>query len=115
MSINSTLLDLLFQEVKDKKNGNAEESYTAFLTKSGVKNITKKVIEEAGEVAEAALDKDNSQVVMETADLFFHVLVLLSAQNIELEEVMIELDKRRKIKDLSKKAIAKNKIKLGYE
>ncbi len=108
----SALLDLLFSEIKDKANGDIEKSYTAFLINSGLKNVAKKVTEEAGEVVDAALNKDEEQTVMEMADLFFHSLVLLAAKNIELKDVLSELDKRRKIKDLSQKAIAKNKIKL---
>ncbi len=111
----SALLDLLFTEVKDKANGDVQKSYTAFLVNAGLENITKKVIEEANEVSDAALNKDKEQVIMETADLFFHILVLLAAKNIELKDVIQELDKRRKTKNLSQKAIAKNKIKLGYE
>ena len=111
----SKLLDLLFEEIKEKANGNAEKSYTAFLVKAGIKNITKKVIEESQEVADAALNKNDEQIIMESADLLFHTLVLLAAKNIDLKDVILELDKRRKTKDLSQKAIAKNKIKLGYE
>ncbi len=110
----SESLGLLFAEIKEKAYGDAEKSYTAFLVKAGLKNITKKVIEEAKEVCEAALDKDKEQVILETADLFFHVLVLLAAKDIELKSVIEELEKRRQNKDLSQKAISKNKIKL-YE
>ncbi|MES2676909.1 MAG: phosphoribosyl-ATP diphosphatase [Pseudomonadota bacterium] len=108
----SESLDLLFAEIKQKMNGDAEKSYTAFLAKSGLKNITKKVIEEAAEVCEAALEKDQEQVVLESADLFFHTLVLLAAKDVELKSVIEELKKRRQNKDLSQKAISKNKIKL---
>ena len=108
----SELLDLLFAEIKEKAQGDAEKSYTAFLVKSGLKNITKKVIEEAGEVCEAALEKDQEQVILESADLFFHLLVLLAAKDVYLKSVIEELEKRRKNKDLSSQAISKNKIKL---
>lgn len=110
----SALLDLLFEEIKDKSKGDPTKSYTAFLTESGIKNIAKKVIEEANEVADAALNKDDEQIILETADLFFHSLVLLSAKNIELKEIIRELNKRRKTKGLSERAIAKNKFKLDY-
>lgn len=111
----SALLDLLFSEIKDKASGDKEKSYTAFLINSGAENVAKKVTEEAGEVVEAALNKDKEQVILETADLFFHTLVLLAAKNIELKDIIDELDKRRKTKGLSQKAIAKNKIKLGQK
>ncbi len=111
----SESLDLLFKEIQEKAHGDATKSYTAFLVKAGLKNINKKVTEEASEVCEAALGEDLNQVVLEAADLFFHVLVLLAAKNVELKSVIDELEKRRQTKDLSHKAIAKNKIKLGYE
>jgi phosphoribosyl-ATP pyrophosphohydrolase len=112
----SALLDLLFKEIQNKsKNGDSAKSYTTFLMESGVEKITRKITEEAREVADAALNKNNQEVIAETADLFFHILVLLLAKNIELKDIMEELDKRRHNTDLSEKAIAKNKIKLGYD
>ena len=52
------------------------------------------------------------QVILETSDLFYHILVLLASKNIDLGAVMEELEKRMHNKNLSKKAISKNKIKL---
>ena len=118
--VNSQFLDILFEEIKTKcKIDDPEKSYTAFLSQSGVENITKKVIEEAFEVAISAIDGKNhqngkQQIIAETADLFYHVLVLLASKNVELEDVIVELKTRNQNNNLSKKAIAKNKIKLGH-
>ncbi len=114
----SQLLDLLFKEIQNKiKNDDPESSYTAFLAKSGIENIAKKVVEEAFETAMASIDGPNhknsqEQVILETSDLFYHILVLLASKNIDLGAVMEELEKRMHNKNLSKKAISKNKIKL---
>ena len=114
----SQLLDSLFTEIQNKiKTDDPESSYTSFLANSGIENITKKVVEEAFEVAVASIEgsghkNGSQQIILETADLFYHILVLLASKNIELEAVIEELDRRRQDKNLSKKAIAKNKTKL---
>ncbi|MCE3254807.1 MAG: Phosphoribosyl-ATP pyrophosphatase [Rickettsiaceae bacterium] len=108
-------LDSLFAEIKSKiKNDDPESSYTAFLANAGSEIIAKKVVEEAFETAIASIDKknDKKQIILETADLFYHTLVLLANKKIELKAVIKELEARRKKQDLSKKAIAKNKAKL---
>lgn len=111
-------LESLFEEIKDKiKQADSENSYTAFLAASGSENIAKKVVEEAFETALASIEgtkhkNGEKQIIMESADLFYHILVLLAANNVELNEVIKELEERRKNKDLSKKAINKNKAKL---
>ena len=111
-------LDLLFAEIKNKiKNDDPENSYTAFLFNSGAEKIAKKVVEEAFETAIASIygsehQNGREQIILETADLLYHVFVLLASKDIDLENVINELENRRKDHDLSKKAIAKNKIKL---
>lgn len=111
-------LELLFSEIKDKiKNDDPEKSYTAFLAKAGSEKIAKKVVEEAFETALASIEgkkhkNGKKQIILESADLLYHTLVLLANQKVELEEVIKELETRRQKKDLSKKAILKNKKKL---
>jgi len=117
---NLSSLDILFQEIKAKaKNDDPKKSYTAFLVNAGIENITKKIIEEAFEVSLAAIDGNDhkngkKQIILETADLFYHILVLLAKKDVELRDVIKELENRNKTKNLSEKAIAKNKIKLSY-
>ena len=116
----SSFLEILFQEIQNKaKNEDPEKSYTAFLANSGIENITKKIVEEAFEVSLASIEgKDHKngrkEIIAEAADLFYHILVLLAKKNVELVDVIEELQKRNATKNLSKAAIAKNKIKLNY-
>ncbi|MFT6077161.1 MAG: phosphoribosyl-ATP pyrophosphohydrolase [Myxococcota bacterium] len=111
-------LDLLFSEIKEKiKNDDPKSSYTAFLSNSGSENIAKKVVEEAFEVATASLEgpkhkNGKKQIILETADLLYHSLVLLASKDVDFSDVIAELEKRRQDKNLSEKAILKNKEKL---
>ena len=64
------------------------------MLKKGIKEIAKKLTEEAGETSIAAVT-DDGRVIDESADLLFHLLVLLKSQNYSLKDVMAELKKRR--------------------
>ena len=70
-----------------------ENSYVASLLNKGVKEIAKKVTEEAGETSIAAVTNDG-RLIDESADLLFHLLVLLKNQNYSFEDVLKELNKR---------------------
>ena len=70
-------------------------SYTYQLFKDGIKEIAKKVTEEAGEVSIAAVTKDG-RVISESADLMYHLLVMLRAQNLNYSDVLDELELRSK-------------------
>ena len=72
-----------------------EGSYTNLLL-SNEEELVKKVGEESVEVILAALKQGNERLISETADLVYHVLVLLTAHNISWAEVETELAKRRK-------------------
>ncbi len=71
-----------------------EGSYTVSLFRKGVGEIAKKVGEEAVEVVVAALHESDERLVYETADLVYHVMVLLSAQGLSWEDVEAELRRR---------------------
>ena len=75
--------------------GDPDASYTARLLAGGIDAVCKKVGEEATEVVLAAKGSERDQVVYESADLLYHLLVLLRAAGIELREVAAELDSRR--------------------
>tara|TARA_Y100001970_G_scaffold119567_1_gene148332 strand:- start:61 stop:651 length:591 start_codon:yes stop_codon:yes gene_type:complete len=70
-------------------------SYTYQLFKDGIKEIAKKVTEEAGEVSIAAVTKDG-RVISESADLMYHLLVMLRTQNLNYSDVLDELELRSK-------------------
>ena len=79
--------------IDKRKTESLENSYVASLLKKGVKEIAKKVTEEAGETSIAAVTKDG-RLIDESADLLFHLLVLLKNQNYSFKDVLKELNKR---------------------
>lgn len=89
-------LSKLQQIIKDRKNNPSEKSYTASLFKEGINKIAQKVGEEATEVIIEAKDNDSEKFKNESADLLFHLLVLLEAKNVSLNEVIEVLEKRHK-------------------
>ena len=79
--------------IDKRKDQPIEKSYVASLLDRGVKEIAKKVTEEAGETSIAAVTNDG-RLVDESADLLFHLLVLLKNQNYSFEDVLKELNNR---------------------
>jgi phosphoribosyl-ATP pyrophosphohydrolase/phosphoribosyl-AMP cyclohydrolase len=79
--------------IDKRKTETLENSYVASLLNKGVKEIAKKVTEEAGETSIAAVTNDG-RLIDESADLLFHLLVLLKNQNYSFEDVLKELNKR---------------------
>lgn len=75
-----------------------EGSYTSSLFQGGVDRIGKKIGEEASEVIIAAKNNDNEELKWETADLFFHTLLLLTQQGLPFDEVLKALESRHKKK-----------------
>lgn len=89
---NNFLLKL--EKIIDKKVLNEESgSYTNQLFQKGLKEIAKKVTEEAGEVSISAVTKDG-RIIDESADLLFHLVVLLRNQSLSIIDVISELEKR---------------------
>jgi phosphoribosyl-ATP pyrophosphohydrolase/phosphoribosyl-AMP cyclohydrolase len=79
--------------IEERKNETLENSYVSSLLNKGVKEIAKKVTEEAGETSIAAVTNDG-RLIDESADLLFHLQVLLINQNYSFEDVLKELNKR---------------------
>ena len=93
------------QNVIDSRKGqNPEESYVAQLLHKGEDKILKKVIEEAGEVLMASKDGEAEHLVYETADLWFHSMVLLAHHGLRVEDVIAELARRQGLSGLVEKA-----------
>ncbi|PJO79319.1 phosphoribosyl-ATP diphosphatase [Neisseria brasiliensis] len=93
------------QNVIDSRKGhNPEESYVAQLFYKGEDKILKKVIEEAGEVLMASKDGEAEHLVYETADLWFHSMVLLAHHGLRVEDVIAELARRQGLSGLVEKA-----------
>jgi len=87
-------LSQLEQVIASKKNDDPKESYTAHLFSRGTTKMAQKVGEEGVEVALAAVAETKEDLLGECADLFYHTLVLLADQNINLNEVMSVLQER---------------------
>lgn len=91
--MNDSLL-ALYKTVVERKEKKEEGSYTCYLFEKGIDKILKKCGEECSEVIIAAKNGDNRETVLEISDLLYHLMVLMVAQGIALEDVMRELDKR---------------------
>lgn len=87
-------LSQLEEVIKSRKNDAPEDSYTAHLFSRGTTKMAQKVGEEGVEVALAAVAETKEDLLGECADLFYHTLVLLQDQNIDMSEVMEVLQKR---------------------
>lgn len=92
------------KRITERKNESLEESYVAQLFAGGNNKITRKVTEEATEVLLAAITEGKENLVSESADLIFHLLVLLSFNKVEFAEVLAELESRLGISGLDEKA-----------
>ena len=90
------MLDELFQIIEDRKKEQPEGSYTVKLMTAGVNQILRKIGEETLEVIFAAKDEGDQRLVEESADLIYHLWVLLSYQGIGLDQVKAELAARHK-------------------
>ena len=87
------ILENLIKLARDRKSSPVEGSYTNKLLTD--KSLSKaKVLEEVNELIEAV--EENSNKIHEAADVFYHLLMYLEANNIKIEEVMSELEKRKK-------------------
>lgn len=82
--------------LQDRKKNLPQGSYTARLFQEGEDRILKKVIEESGEVLLAIKSGEKKDIIHESADLLFHLLVALVEKDISLEEIVEELRKRHK-------------------
>ena len=98
------ILDQLTQVLEERKSAPADSSYVAGLYQKGLDAILKKVGEEATETVMAAKDGDRQKIVYETADLWFHTLVMLSHQDLSADDVLDELARRFGLSGLEEKA-----------
>jgi phosphoribosyl-ATP pyrophosphohydrolase len=91
------MLQELFAVIEDRKSNPQPGSYTNALLVAGEDEIVKKVGEEAVEVILAVKGQGNQRLIEETADLFYHLLVMLSARGLKLADVEAELRRRQLI------------------
>ncbi|MBX0357480.1 bifunctional phosphoribosyl-AMP cyclohydrolase/phosphoribosyl-ATP diphosphatase HisIE [Halobacillus sp. Nhm2S1] len=88
------ILDELQTVLADRKATLPEGSYTSTLFQEGVDRIAKKIGEEAGEVIIAAKNDDPEEIALESADLLFHLLLILTDRQVPLDDVLDVLEKR---------------------
>ena len=106
---NNDILIAIADLLEQRKGQDASESYASSLFEKGLEAIAKKISEEATETILAAKDADPEQIIYETADLWFHTLVLLSHQGLRPEQVLSELQRRFGVSGLAEKASRNNK------
>ena len=99
-----TLADLAKIIAERARNGDPQKSHTAKLLSEGVARTAKKFGEEAVEAALAAVTEDKARLVAETGDVLYHLLVMLTARGVTLDEVMAELEKRTQQSGIEEKA-----------
>lgn len=100
----NNVLKELTAVLEQRKSADADTSYVASLHKQGLNKILEKVGEESTEAVLAAKDGNREEIIKETADLWFHTLVMLSHLNVPAEDVLGELEKRFGLSGLEEKA-----------
>ena len=104
----SDVLERLADVVESRKTGDPERSYVSRLFAQGLDAILKKIGEEATETVMAAKDGDRLRIVGETADLWFHCLIMLAHYGLRPADVLAELRRREGISGIDEKAARAN-------
>ncbi len=94
----------LMDVLASRKDADPDSSYVAGLYHKGLDSILKKIGEESVETIIAAKSGDKQQIVYETADLWFHCLVMLAQQNLDARLVLEELERRFGVSGIDEKA-----------
>jgi len=91
------VLDEVFAVIEDRKAELPEDSYTAslFTHEKGENAVLEKLGEESTELLLAAKDDDREEIAHESADIVYHLLVLLAMKDMDLEDLREELSERR--------------------
>lgn len=100
----SDVLERLADLLEQRKGADPQSSYVAKLYAKGMDGILKKVGEEATETILAAKTGDREQIVYETADLWFHCLVMLAKADLKPQDILDELARREGLSGLDEKA-----------
>lgn len=91
----STILRELYAVIARRRQEMPEGSYTSYLFRQGIDKILKKVGEESAEVIIAAKNNNKDELIYETSDLIYHLMVLLVEQGLQLSDIYRELRSRR--------------------
>lgn len=90
--------------IRDRRGADPSSSYVAKITAKGRAKIAQKLGEEAVETVIAAMADDREEAVKESADLLFHLLMLLADMGLSLDDVCVELDRREGVSGIAEKA-----------
>jgi phosphoribosyl-ATP pyrophosphohydrolase len=99
----------LMEVLASRKGADPDSSYVAGLYAKGLDTILKKIGEESVETIIAAKSGDKQQIVYETADLWFHCLVMLAQQDLDARLVLEELERRFGVSGIDEKAAREHK------
>lgn len=102
--MSNDILQRLAETLEARKQASPESSYVAKLFNKGEDAILKKIGEESTEVILAAKEGDKSHLVYETADLWFHCMVLLARHGLSADDVLNELARREGMSGIEEKA-----------
>lgn len=105
----SSILNRLAETIEKRKQADPSSSYVAKLLHGGQDKILKKVAEESAETLMASKDGDAQHVVRETADLWFHCLILLAHHGMKPSDVLEELQRREGVSGIEEKAARNTK------
>lgn len=89
-----SVVDRLYHTILERKHTSSEKSYTASLLHGKENSLLKKIVEEAGELTFALKDKDENEIIYESADVAYHILVALACHNISPDRIKQELARR---------------------
>ncbi|MCI0501653.1 MAG: bifunctional phosphoribosyl-AMP cyclohydrolase/phosphoribosyl-ATP diphosphatase HisIE [Epsilonproteobacteria bacterium] len=89
-----SVIDQLYHTILERKNSDSSKSYTATLLNGKENSLLKKIVEEAGELTFALKDNDESEIIYESADVAYHILVALAKHDISPDRVKQELARR---------------------
>ncbi len=111
----STMLERLADVIESRRDADPDKSYVARLLHCGEDQILKKIGEEATEVVMAGKDRDAAKIVAETADLWFHCLIMLAHYGLRPQAVLDELARREGISGLDVQAARKEVLRAHHQ
>lgn len=105
---NAAIFERLFNVIQGRRGGDPEQSYVARQFERGTSRIAQKVGEEAIETALAAVCDDKNQLISESADLLFHLMMLWADRGLEPNDIFAELIRREGVSGLDAKNAGKD-------
>ena len=97
------VIDTLYHTIQERKSADPKTSWTAKLLQGEQNSMLKKIVEEAGELTFAIKDDDEAEIIYETADITYHILVALASKNISPDRIKQELARRFDISGIAEK------------